>query len=131
MKITVVDAIEVSATGEINAKTSGNGDVFVNSAGTMNVGTVAAGGELRLKSKGSINAESIEAGGRVVLEASGGTIGKGIKIEATENNAGADIDFVKVNGTVIVKCKCNLSTGDHVVLGFIAAVVGASMGFVL
>ena len=49
MKITVVDAIEVSATGEINAKTSGNGDVFVNSAETMNVGTVVAGDELRLK----------------------------------------------------------------------------------
>ena len=42
-----------------------------------------------------------------------------------------NVDFVKVNGTVIVKCKCNLSTGDHVVLGFMAAIVGASMGFVL
>ena len=40
-----------------------------------------------------------------------------------------NVDFVKVNGTVIVKCKCNLSTGDHVVLGFIAAAIGASMGF--
>ena len=117
MKITVVDAIEVSATGEINAKTSGNGDVFVNSAETMNVGTVVAGDELRLKSKGSINAESIEAGGRVVFEASGGTIGKGIKIEATENNAGADIDFVKVNGAnnLIARAKNDIkltSDGD-------------------
>lgn len=42
-----------------------------------------------------------------------------------------NVDFVKVNGTVIVKCKCNLSTGDHVVLGFIAAAVGASIGFAL
>ena len=42
-----------------------------------------------------------------------------------------NVDFVKVNGTVIVKCKCNLSTGNHVVLGFIAAAVGASMGFAL
>ena len=42
-----------------------------------------------------------------------------------------NVDFVKVNGTVIVKCKCNLSTGDHVVLGFIAAAIGASMGFAL
>lgn len=42
-----------------------------------------------------------------------------------------NVDFVKVNGTVIVKCKCNLSSADQVVLGFIAAVVGASMGFVL
>lgn len=42
-----------------------------------------------------------------------------------------NVDFVKVNGTVIVKCKCNLSTNDHVVLGFIAAAIGASMGFAL
>ena len=42
-----------------------------------------------------------------------------------------NVDFVKVNGTVIVKCKCNLSTGDHVVLGFIAAAIGASIGFAL
>ena len=42
-----------------------------------------------------------------------------------------NVDFVKVNGTVIVKCKCNLSTGDHIVLGFIAAAVGASIGFTL
>ena len=42
-----------------------------------------------------------------------------------------NVDFVKVNGTVIVKCKCNLSTGDHVILGFIAAAIGASMGFAL
>ena len=42
-----------------------------------------------------------------------------------------NVDFVKVNGTVIVKCKCNLSTGDHVVLGFIATAIGASMGFAL
>ena len=42
-----------------------------------------------------------------------------------------NVDFVKVNGVVLVKCKCNLSTGDHVVLGFIAAAVGASIGFAL
>ena len=42
-----------------------------------------------------------------------------------------NVDFVKVNGTVIVKCKCNLSTTDHVVLGFIAAAIGTSMGFAL
>ena len=42
-----------------------------------------------------------------------------------------NVDFVKVNGTVIVKCKCNLSTNDHVVLGFIAAAIGTSIGFAL
>ena len=42
-----------------------------------------------------------------------------------------NVEFVKVNGVVLVKCKCNLSTGDHVVLGFIAAAVGASIGFAL
>ena len=42
-----------------------------------------------------------------------------------------NVDFVKVNGVVLVKCKCNLSTGDYVVLGFIAAAVGASIGFAL
>ena len=42
-----------------------------------------------------------------------------------------NVNFVKVDGTVIVKCKCNLSTGDHVVLGFIAAVIGSSIGFTL
>ena len=42
-----------------------------------------------------------------------------------------NVDFVKVNGVVLVKCKCNLSTGDHVVLGFIAAAIGFSLGFTL
>ena len=42
-----------------------------------------------------------------------------------------NVDFVKVNGVVLVKCKCNLSTTDHVVLGFIAAAIGTSIGFVL
>ena len=42
-----------------------------------------------------------------------------------------NVDFVKVNGTVIVKCKCNLSTAEHVVLGFMAVTIGMSLGFVL
>ena len=42
-----------------------------------------------------------------------------------------NVDFVKVNGVVLVKCKCNLSTSDHVVLGFIAAAIGFSLGFTL
>ena len=42
-----------------------------------------------------------------------------------------NVDFVKVNGVVLVKCKCNLSTGDHVVLGFMAVTIGMSLGFVL
>ena len=41
------------------------------------------------------------------------------------------VEFVKVNGVVLVKCKCNLTTAEHVVLGFIAAAVGASIGFAL
>ena len=42
-----------------------------------------------------------------------------------------NVDFVKVNGVVLVKCKCDLTTAEYVVLGFIAAAVGASIGFVL
>ena len=42
-----------------------------------------------------------------------------------------NVDFVKVNGTVIVKCKCNLTTAEHVVLGFMAVAIGMSLGFVL
>ena len=42
-----------------------------------------------------------------------------------------NVEFVKVNGVVLVKCKCNLTTAEHVVLGFIAAAIGTSMGFAL
>ena len=42
-----------------------------------------------------------------------------------------NVDFVKVNGVVLVKCKCNLTTAEHVVLGFMAVTIGMSLGFVL
>ena len=42
-----------------------------------------------------------------------------------------NVEFVKVNGVVLVKCKCNLTTAEHVVLGFMAVTVGMSLGFVL
>lgn len=99
MTITVVDAIEVEATGNIQAKTLANGNVFLNSAKTMNLGDVTVGGELRLKTKESINANTIEAAGRIVLEASGGTIGKGVKQVASDDTA-SEIGFMKIKGTV-------------------------------
>ena len=42
-----------------------------------------------------------------------------------------NVEFVKVNGVVLVKCKCNLTTAEHVVLGFMAVTIGMSLGFVL
>lgn len=42
-----------------------------------------------------------------------------------------NVDFVKVNGVVILKCNCLLSGSQLVVLGFIAAAVGAAMGFAI
>lgn len=42
-----------------------------------------------------------------------------------------NVAFVKVNGVVIVKCKCLLTTTDIATLGFIACVVGAAMGFAI
>ena len=99
MTIIVVDAIEVEATGNIQAKTLENGNVFLNSAKTMNLGDVTVGGELRLKTKESINANTIEAAGGIVLEASGGTIGKGVK-QVASDGATSEIGFMKIKGTV-------------------------------
>lgn len=42
-----------------------------------------------------------------------------------------NVAFVKVNGVVIVKCKCLLTTADMATLGFIASAVGAAMGFAI
>lgn len=42
-----------------------------------------------------------------------------------------NVAFVKVNGVVIVKCKCLLTTADIATLGFIACAVGTAMGFAI
>lgn len=51
------------------------------------------------------------------------TITKG-ELETISKN----VQFVKVNGVIIVKCKALLTTQDHVVLGFLAAAIGYVLG---